>query len=513
MTKKEISNKWLVFFTIITSGLCSIIYELLVSTTSSYLLGDSIKQFSLVIGVYMASMGVGSYISQYIEKNLLTWFVKVEIILGLVGGLSVPLLYSFFDMTGHTGFQFIILFITFLIGLFTGFEIPLLIRFLKEYFTLKSNLAYVLSLDYIGALIATLVFPFIFLPFVGIYKTSLIFGISNLIMGYLVYHYFSHADENKSRWVKPTLIASMILLTVVLFFANTLLAKWENSFYNHEVIFSKQSQYQQINLTKNKNDVRLYINKVIQWSSIDEYRYHESLGYLPVNVANYKKNVLILGGGEGLLAREILKNSEVEKVTIVDLDKVIFDLAKNNNHVKKVNQNVFGNPKLKAVEGDAMQYLQNSNEYYDVIIADLPDPTNESLSRFFSTSFYKLVQTKLSIHGVFATQATSPYHTNKTYWCIVEILKSAGFNHILPYHTYVPSFGEWGFVMASKRDLNLSVFKGHSDLKFLDTLTLKNMLFFDNDLKMKQNVEINKMDNAQVLKYYNEEWTLWNKEN
>jgi spermidine synthase len=513
MTKGTFSHKWIVFFTIITSGLCSIIYELLVSTTSSYLLGDSIKQFSLVIGVYMASMGVGSYFSQFIEKNLLSWFVKVEIALGLVGGLSVPILYAVFESSSESGFQFIMLFITFLIGFFTGYEIPLLIRFLTEYFTLKSNLAYVLNLDYIGALIATLIFPFIFLPFVGTFKTSLIFGFANLVMGLVVYNYFSDQESNTSKkWIRTSIFSAMAIILALYFYSDTLLSKWENSFYKHQVVYTKHSQYQQINLTKNREEIRLYINKIIQFSSVDEHRYHEALGYLPVCLAPYKQNVLILGGGEGLLVREVLKNEKVQSVTIVDLDKEIFELAKTNKYLTKINQNVLSNPKVHLVVNDAMVYLQNNTSKYDIIISDLPDPSNESLSRLYSTTFFRLIQSNLASNGVFATQASSPFHTNMSFWCIVETLKSSGFKNVIPYHTYVPSFGEWGFVVGSNTTLNFNEFKSDSKLKYLDSTVVKSMLYFDNDFKQKRVPEINKMDNAQLMKYFNSEWSTWSKE-
>jgi spermidine synthase len=513
MNKSIFSHRWIVFFTIITSGLCSIIYELLVSTTSAYLLGDSIKQFSLVIGVYMASMGVGSYFSQFIEKNLLSWFVKVEIALGLIGGLSVPILYAVFESSSAPGFQFIMLFITFLIGFFTGYEIPLLIRFLTEYFTLKSNLAYVLSLDYIGALIATLIFPFIFLPFVGTFKTSLIFGFANLVMGLVVYNYFSDQESIRSKKIiRISIYSSMAIIAAMFFYSDSLLSKWENSFYRHQVVYTKHSQYQQINLTKNREEIRLYINKIIQFSSVDEHRYHEALGYLPVCLAPYKQNVLILGGGEGLLVREVLKNQEVQSVTIVDLDKEIFELAKTNKYLTSINQNVLANPKVHLVVNDAMVFLQNNITKYDVIIGDLPDPSNESLSRLYSTTFFRLIKSNLAANGIFATQATSPFHTNKTFWCIVETLKSSGFKNVIPYHTYVPSFGEWGFVIGSNAELKIQDFKKNNQLKYLDSVVVQNMLYFDNDFKQKEKLEINKMDNAQLMKYFNSEWSTWSKE-
>jgi len=200
------------FLAVFIAGLCSLIYELLISTTASYFLGDSIKQFSLTIGIYMAAMGLGSYLTRYLPDDLLGWFVKVEVLLGIIGGLSVPILYYGFDQLSVDSYQFLTLGITFLIGVLTGFEIPLLVRILKTYYPLKSNLAYVLSLDYVGALFATLLFPFLLLPFVGTFKTSIIFGAVNIILGLSIYRFFTNRLEiKKKRWMEPTMIGCLII--------------------------------------------------------------------------------------------------------------------------------------------------------------------------------------------------------------------------------------------------------------------------------------------------------------
>ena len=436
-TSLKINERFLFFITVFIAGLCSLVYELLISTTSSYFLGDSVKQFSLVICIYMAAMGLGAYLTKFMEDNLLEWFVKVEIILGLIGGISVPILYFVFDKVSGSEYQFIMLSLTFLIGVFTGFEIPLLVRILKTHYPLKSNLAYVLSLDYVGALIATLLFPFLLLPFVGTFRTSLIFGLINVLLGLFVYRFFSKnlalKRKNSIEWAAIGCVLFFVILGV---FSNKLLKHWEDNFFTSQVIYSKQTPYQHLVLTRNQNDIRLYINRIIQFSSIDEYRYHEALGLFPLSVVPYKKKVLILGGGEGLLVREVLKNEAVESVTIVDLDEEVFRLAKENPHLKSINQNALTNPKVQLVTNDAMQFLQASDQLYDVILSDLPDPSNESVARLYSTIFYKLVQSKLSATGIFATQATSTFHTNKAFWCIFETLKESGFQKVVPYHIY-----------------------------------------------------------------------------
>lgn len=506
----KFSERALFFITVFIAGLCSLVYELLISTTSSYFLGDSVKQFSLVIGIYMAAMGLGAYLTQFMHKNLLEWFVKVEVLLGVIGGISVPVLYFVFDKVSGGEYQVIMLGLTFLIGVLTGFEIPLLVRILKTHYPLKSNLAYVLSLDYVGALVATLLFPFLLLPFVGTFRTSLIFGLVNVLLGFFVYRFFtkelSVQRKNKLEWAALGCVAFFLLLGV---FSGQLLKHWEDNFYSSEVIYSKQTPYQQLVLTKNQRDIRLYINRIIQFSSIDEYRYHEALGLYPLSVAPYKKKVLILGGGEGLLVREVLKFSEIESVTIVDLDEEVFRLAKENSHLKKINQDALNHPKVKLVVDDAMQFLQSTNEFYDIILADLPDPSNESLARLYSTIFYKLVQSKLSANGLFATQATSTFHTKNAFWCIYETLRESGFTNVYPYHVYVPSFGDWGIVMAANHPLKIDDVPLEIPAKFLDSTLLKKMFFFEQDITNPGNILPNRMDQPELLDYFLEDWEQW----
>ena len=513
MEKASRKENFLFFLTIFLAGLCSLIYELLISTTSSYFLGDSVKQFSLTIGIYMASMGVGSYLSKYIQQNALEWFIKIEILLGLVGGASIPILYFIFDRLTTGQYQFTMLLITGIIGMLTGFEIPLLVRILKENYPLKSNLAYVLSLDYIGALVATLLFPFLLLPYLGTFRTSIAFGMINIGLGLMVY-FFCTQQLSLVRQRKIVLagFSCLLFFGALSFFSSKLLHHWEDTFFKSKIVFSKQTPYQQLTLTQNKSDLRLYINRIIQFSSSDEYRYHETLGLLPLHYAPYKKNILILGGGEGLLAREVLKYEEIESVTIVDLDGEVFRLAKENSQLKKLNENALLDPKVTPIEGDAMAFLMNSESLFDVIIADLPDPSNDALSRLYSVSFYRLVQNRLTPHGVFATQASSPFHTKNAFWCIYETMKSSGFEHVYPLHTYVPSFGDWGFIFASPLKLDTTQYNSSLTTKYLEPGIVSRSFEFPKDISNPSGLKINQLDQPNLLHYFLEDWERFRKE-
>jgi spermidine synthase len=508
-TTDSTKEKIVLIGSIFIAGLCSIIYELLISTTSSYFLGDSIKQFSITIGVYMASMGLGSFFSRIFQKDLILRFIEVEILLGLIGGASVPILYFVFSDFNYWAFQIVMIGLIVVIGILTGLEIPLLARIMKEYYPLKINLSNVLSMDYFGALVATLLFPFILLPWVGVFLSSLLFGVVNIGIGFLNLWFFKDFIEKRKR-IRYLLGAASVTLFFILLtvFSNRLLYEWHDRLYRDRIVFTKTTPYQTLVLTKANDDLRLFINRVIQFSSTDEYRYHESLVHIPMSKAPYKKNILILGGGEALTAREVLKHDDVETVTIVDIDPEMFKLAKEHPELSRLNEKSLDDPRVITVPNDAFVFLQQHPQIFDVIISDLPDPTNESLARLYSREFFKLVKKRLAPNGVFVTQASSPFHTTKAYWCINENIKAAGFQHTYPYHAYVPSFGDWGFIMANDSGIDTAQFDLGVETSFLSEKTMQRLFHFEKDLEV-DTVKVSTLDQPVLLDYYLEEWRRW----
>lgn len=490
--------------TVIVAGLCSIVYELLVSATASYFLGDGVKQFSILIGVYLFSMGIGAYGSKFFTQNSLKTFIYLEYILGLIGGLSVPILYFLFVKVSPGAFQFYTMFIIFLIGLLTGAEVPLL-TFAFENTQVKEKLSLILSLDYIGGLFATLLFPFVLLPFVGLFYSSLLFGIINILLG-LIVAVFVLKLEKKFVWWGLT---SFGVLLVMVLYAGTLLNVWENRIYKHPVSFQKQTVFQKMVVTKNKyDDVRLYLNRAIQFSSLDEHRYHELLVHIPMSYRATIKNVLILGGGENLASREVLKHSGVESIDVVDIDPEIFNLAKTNDDIVRINGGAAKNEKVHLINNDAFNYLYRTDKKYDLIIADLPDPANESIARLYSKEFYLLVKRCLNPNGITVTQAGEIYFSNRTFSCIYNTMKEV-FEHEKTYQVYIPSFGNWGFVVASEGSLNeLDVNTIPKNLKFLDEKEASYAMTMPKDIQI-QSTKINRLDRPIILNYFNEDWQRW----
>jgi len=502
--QKSIQSKEvaLLFGTFIIA-ICGLVYELLESTISSYLLGDSIYHFSLIIGLFMSSMGVGAWLSRFVGERVARAFVILQSIIAFVGGFSAfVLFYAFAYIDNYEVFLYLI---TIALGSMLGVEIPLIMRILKESFELKTNISNVFTADYIGALVASLLFPLVLVPKLGLMQTSFLFGMLNLFVGAMAWYIFR---KTLSKVYLLWILLIALLLGIGFYKASSLEGFIENKLYQNRIIYSKQTPYQKIVITAHNNRIAFYINGAIQFDSIDEYRYHESLVHPVMNMVKTHHNVLIIGGGDGLALREVLKYDDVDKVTLVDLDKQITTLFKTHALLSKLNNHSYDNPKVNVINQDAWKFVEHSSELYDVIIIDLPDPNNISLSRLYSQSFYRLLGSHLSRFGAIVTQATSPLFSRKAFWSIEETLSKAGF-YTHPYHIYIPSFGEWGFVIASHEKLPLDGIKPIKGLKFIDSKVLNQMLFFDKDISKPQDIQSNKLSSHKLIYYYNDGWKKW----
>jgi spermidine synthase len=484
---------------------CGLIYELVAGTLASYLLGDSVTQFSTIIGVYLFSMGVGAFLSRYFNRNLLRWFIQIELLVGMVGGFSAPLLFILFPVA--SSFRLVLYAFVFLTGTLVGLEIPLLMRILKDKVEFKELVSRVFTFDYIGALLAALIFPLLLVPHLGLIRTSLFFGILNILVGFFLAHHFGKEIRRVSV-VKVTAILLLVTELIAFVFADRILNYSETLTYNDHIIYSTSSPYQRIVLTKNKRELRLFLNGNLQFSSADEYRYHEALIHPGLQALHEPKNVLVLGGGDGLAVREILKYPSVSSVTLVDLDSKMTKLFTTNNILLQLNNGSLKNAKVKVQNEDAFMFLKNNKNRYDFIVIDFPDPSNFSIGKLYSNTFYRLLYQSLSDSGVAVVQSTSPYVAPKSFWCIDETIRSVGF-HTAPYHNLVPSFGEWGYILAFKRE-SYSVPENYlPSLKFVNPATAQQMFVFPQDMRAKKPLAVNKLNNQVLVNYFEEEWNAY----
>jgi spermidine synthase len=499
--KRRITKSTLLLLSVFVIATCGLIYELVAGTLASYLLGDSITQFSTIIGTYLFAMGIGSYLSRYINKNLIIWFIQIELLVGLVGGFSSTILFVVFEHVIY--FRVILYAIVSLTGMFVGLEIPILMRILKEKFEFKELVSEVFTFDYIGALLASLIFPLFFVPHVGLIRTSLFFGLINTAVALWVIYTFKQEVKQVSRLLVLAWIIFVVMLSCFVY-ADSIQNYSESMAYHDKIIISKSSPYQRIVVTNDKKELRLFLNGNLQFSTLDEYRYHESLVHpIMANVSD-RDTILLMGGGDGLAVRELLKYPEVKKIILVDLDHVMTDLFRTHPALTRLNDSAFSDPRVQIINEDAFIWSTNQQQKYSVVIIDFPDPSNFSLGKLYSYSFYNRLNHLLKPDGCTVIQSTSPYFAPLSFWCVNATLKKSGFN-TLPYHTYIPSFGEWGYIIGYKEDFN-PTHPYPNGLKYISPELFRQMCFFSKDMEERP-VEVNRLNNQVLVNYFDQEWS------
>jgi spermidine synthase len=490
----------LLFISVFLIAACGLIYELVAGALASYLLGDSVTQFSTIIGSYLFAMGVGSALSRFINRGLVFRFVWIELLVGLVGGFSSSVLFLAFAYT--QGFRLILYLVVVAIGILVGLEIPLLIRILKDRFLLRDVVAHVLTVDYLGALAASLIFPIVLVPELGLVRSALLFGLVNAAVA--LWSTFLFADQLAVRaGLRVACVVVLAALGAGMFGAKRIVSAADDNLYADEVIFAKDTRYQRIVLTEWKDDLRLFLNSHLQFSSRDEYRYHEALVHPGLASLPQARRVLVLGGGDGLAVREILKYPQVVSVTLVDLDPEMIRLFSTNSMLTRLNQNSLNSPKVHVINADAFPWLDQHYDLFDFVVVDFPDPNNYSLGKLYTTAFYRLLAKHLTAEGLATVQSTSPLFARESYWCIAESLKQAGLR-TYPYHVYVPAFGEWGFVLAGLGPYRQPA-QLPSGLRFLSLRNLPEMFEFPNDM-LPVPVQANRLNDQILVRYYERDW-------
>ncbi|SIP97257.1 spermidine synthase [Cellulosimicrobium aquatile] len=421
-----------------------LVYELILGTAASYLFGDSVVAFSVATGLTLFGMGLGSLLAPRLQRTAGLSFVRNELVLSLLGGTSVLALFWAYAATELAWVVFVVLSLA--IGTAIGVEIPLLVAVLKERGSegSVSLLSKVLALDYFGALAASLLFPFLLLPYLGLVRTAFAVAVLNVAVAGFMLARMGHPP----RW---SVLAGVTLVVLLAGFAASswLEARISAGMYQDPVVAQERSAYQQIVVTEYQGDTRLYLDNQLQFSSVDEARYHETLAHAAMTSVAAPASVAILGGGDGLLAREVLRYGSVQEVTLVDLDPAVTDLARENRLLTAVNEHALDDPRVTVVNADAFRWVEDTPQTFDVVLVDLVDPSSERVAKLYSQEFYGMVAAHLRPGGAFATQATSSYFTPDAFWQVVSTVRAAAPGRtVVPLTVNVPSFGEWGFALS-----------------------------------------------------------------
>ena len=424
-----------------------------------------------------------------------------------MGGFSAPLLFLTFANVSY--FAVILYLMVFIIGALVGLEIPLLMRILKDELDFKDLVSRVLALDYIGALAASLMFPIFLVPKLGLNRTSLLFGMLNAVVGIWGTWLLEPLIKKNVTLLRVKGFVLLVLLGIAFIKADSLTTLAEDALFPDQIVYAKSSPYQRIVVTRGKLGHSLFLNGNLQFNEFDEYRYHEALVH-PAFAAyeGEPKRILVLGGGDGLAVREILKYPSVESVTLVDLDPMMTELSDALPALLELNQRSMKDPRVSVINTDAFVWLDNNEtEPFDIAIVDFPDPNNFALGKLYTTRFYGLLKAKLKPEAAAVIQCTSPLYARNSYWSIIRTLEATGFT-VKPFQTTVPSFGVWGYALIKQNAFDVPrKFRDGLDLKYINQTSFASLFDFPSDMTLpSDDIEINRLDNQALVRYYETEW-------
>ena len=504
-------NSFVLKAAIFATGFAGIVAEYILSTLATYFIGNSIFQWTMIVSLMLFCMGLGSRLSKLITHNLIRNFLILEACLSILVAFSSVLVYTLAAVSQYYGI--VIYSLSMVIGLLIGLEIPLVVRINKEYEDLKSNISSILEKDYYGSLAGGVFFAFIGLPILGLSYTPFVLGIINFLVAIIVlYRFKAKIKTHQLRGLKAGLTIVFAVLITGIIFTQPIIQWGEQKKYKDKIIYSEQTKHQQIILTEWKNEHWLYLNGNLQFCSIDEKMYHEPLVHPIMQLHPNPQRVLVLGGGDGCAVRELLKYPSIERIDLVDLDTKMTNLGTDHPVLVDINQGSMHSDKLKIYNKDAYIHLeQNTVDFYDVIIADLPDPRNIELGRLYSHEFYTICHRKLRKNGLIITQAGSPYFATDAYNCIDITMQSAGFT-TTKLHNQIISMGEWGWILGTKNP-NISAAKLTEKLRAIKFENIKTnwinqeamqliTSFGKEFYKSKDSVQVNKVHNPVLYKYY-----------
>ncbi|MCC5944882.1 MAG: polyamine aminopropyltransferase [Bernardetiaceae bacterium] len=514
--KLSISQSNILKVALFATGVSGIVAEYILSTLATYFLGDSVFQWTMTVSVMLFAMGLGSRISKYIRSHLLEVFVLIEFLLSIVVSFSALIVYVAATYIESLGI--LIYSMSILVGMMIGLEIPLVTRINETYEDLRENISSVMEKDYFGSLLGGVFFAFVGLPILGLTYTPFILGFINFAVAIFLYiklHHLVSPTYKKALNFGAIFVAFLVFGGAIT--ADPIIQFGEQSRYRDKVIFEKQTRYQKIIITQWQHHYWLYLNSHLQFSTLDEYLYHEPLVHPVMGLSKDPREVLVLGGGDGCAVRELLKyGDKIEKIMLVDLDPAMTDLGKNHHAMVEVNQNALHDPKVEIINQDAFSFLLKNERFFDVIIVDFPDPKTIDLNRLYSREFYEICYQHLRPEGLMITQAGSPYYATRAFECINLTMQAAGFA-TARMHNQVLTMGQWGWVVGAKNipQDKIKTALRNVDLTGIQTrwLTSEGLLLitsFGKDLVPIDEIEVNSIQNPVLYKYYDKgNWDLY----
>lgn len=468
------TGRFLVLAGVFVCAACGLVYELELVALATYLMGDSVTQASVVLSVMVFAMGIGSLAAKRLRRHAAAAFGAVEAVLALLGGGSAMALYAVFAWTGDwggpwaAGPRVLLVAFSLAIGLLIGAEVPLLMELIQRIRRQDAGgaVADLFAADYVGALVGGLAFPFLLLPLLGQLTGALITGAVNAVVGgALVLGLFR---QDLTRRARRLLVAVNACVLVVLASAAVLVDDFEraarHALYGADVRVALRTDTQEVVLTGSRDGrpPALYLDGRLRAEGPDERRYHEALVH-PAMTGPHAR-VLVLGGGDGLAAREVLRHPGVHRVDVVGLDADVVRLARRDPALSALNERALDDPRVRVSTGDAFGRLRGAPPAaYDVVVSDLPRPGNTTSAKLYSQEFYGLVRRVLGPGGRLVVHGGPAAARPHDFWTVEATLRAAGLR-TAPYRTSgrpAETGGpgrasrDWGFVLAARTDPGL----------------------------------------------------------
>ena len=480
-------RSWVLPLCMFMSGYCGIVAELSLFQLAESLLGNTITNLLYTMGVMMFFMGIGAWVAngRIMKKATMNGFIFLEIGLSFAVSSTIPLITYLAGVSVVSPLFIFILFSAF-IGCFIGMEIPIMQKLIHE--ETKEDIqkisSSVMMADYFGSLVGFAAFSLVLLYTLGLASSNLSAGAANLLSASLIFVFYR---QKVSVLAKAVIVFAVFVITSLGLNIHSIMDKAEQNLYAHKIIWSKQTPYQKIILTDNSKEgnpkydelhsnryklqykevdsfkiganvlevyqdkrdaYSLYLNGGLQFNTYDEAFYHEFLVHPALSLIENPRSVLVLGGGDGMGIREILKHKSLDKIVLVDLDEQMLKAFKESPLLQKFNAGALNNKRVEIIADDAWNYVRNTPQKFDCIIADFPDPHHSATAKLYTAQFYKLVKRNLEEKGIFITQSSSPLLDNKAFLCIRKTLLDSGFN-VLSCHIEMESFFQWGFQICS----------------------------------------------------------------
>ncbi|MCZ7415359.1 polyamine aminopropyltransferase [Streptomyces sp. WMMC897] len=479
-------GRFLVLCSVFVCAACGLVYELALVALASYLTGDSVTQASIVLSVMVFAMGVGSLVAKRLRCQAVCCFGLIECLLALVGGGSVMALFAAFAWFGAS--RGVVVAFSLAIGVLIGAEMPLLMTLIQRIRAQDASnaVADLFAADYVGALVGGLAFPFLLLPLFGQLVGALLAGVVNVAAGGLLVLWLFRHDLTPSKRAALASVFAVVpaLLGGAAVFSEPFEEAARRAVYGGEVRVAVHSDVQEIVLMEGGGGhgrqpgaaahgpcgLELYLDGRLRVCGADEARYHQAL-VRPAMAAGRAERVLVLGGGDGLALREVLRHPDVEEVTLVELDSRVVSLARTDARLSALNDGSLDDPRVRVVIADAFRWLrawpQEGEPPYDVVVSALPDARLAESVRLYSQEFYGLLSRALADDGRFAVHAGSVGGAGHAFWTVESTLRAAGL-HPVPYAVDGRTSGfpadtdrgqqeaaagphpaDWGFLLAS----------------------------------------------------------------